>query len=235
MWYMGSGCRYTGSQVSFGSCQEAKAKAKQSYDSLGCGHDYGGFRAGIQAEAGHYNYPPTPPFWAVLYTSYASTMSVFLWAWYDQHPGEDPDVLIFEDDPGAWDIVGTAYPVLCGYPGDGPCALSDTAPSVYVNPGGAGSYSLPFDKDFIDPWWGGLSVRWKNFQPPYVLNPPCEPENVHYDYHNWYWGPARVYAAFQAAGYQASIPLSSLAGLSRPVAFVVSHDLPAVAPPIPLF
>jgi hypothetical protein len=234
MWDMGLGCRASGFWASYSSCQDAKNIARQKYDSYSCSSSWGSFLTLIEAICFYHHMEGYPDYWSANYGSQASDRIVFLWSWYDQHPGRDPDVLIFEDDPGAWDIVGPAYPVLCGYPGDGPCALSGTAPSVQISSGGAGRYSLPFAKDFLNPWWGGLSVRWRSSQPPYVLNPSCDPPAYGERLYNYYSGPARVYAAFQSAGYRASIPLSSLSGLSRPVAFVVSHDLPAVAPPIPL-
>jgi len=234
MWDMGLGCRSSGYWASWGSCEDAKNIARQKYDSYSCHSLWSSFLARIEAICFYHHMEGYPDYWIASYDSYASDRIVMLWAWYDQHPGMDPDVLIFEDDPGAWDIVGPAYPGLCGYPGDGPCAVSENAPSVKFSPGGSGVYSLPFDSAFLDPWWGGLSVRWRISQLPYVFNPSCSPPSYGEYLHNYYSGPARCYAAFQSAGYRASIPLSSLSGLSRPVAFVVSHDLPAVAPPIPL-
>jgi len=54
----------------------------------------------------------------------------------------------------------------------------------------------------------------------WTIYPECDP-------YSWYIG-------IQGTSYTAKIPKEKISGLSEPVAFIYSHNQPAVAPPIPL-
>jgi len=208
--------------------------AVQKYDARSWSQAYSYYDIGISAWGYHGYSPPTINWYQYSCCSYARNRMVDLTNWFLKYPSTDPDVLFFEDDPSSWSTNATFHDVQCGYTTSRSPAFAPGSPIVTVSAAGPSQYVIPFVRSFVPPGTASCYLLYRVIDPAYVLIPPCDPPNQWHNEYCYYYGPSRVYAAFQSSGYQASIPLSSLAGLSAPVAFVFSHNLPAVAPPIPL-
>jgi hypothetical protein len=192
--------------------------------------------AGIETQASCTQNPGNPPYYQVWVGEYICWIR---WdyenSWKRKHPGIIPDILKMNSAEDSWDIInatGTIEGFFCEGKEQPPIPV---CPKITIP---AGAEPEIFTVDFIDEevaWDWTINIKFQPGKELYGLAPP-KPQPKQTTYARVIFLPAvqKFYAIRLAGEYYAEIPREHIEGLSQPTAFIYSHDMPAVAPPIPL-